>query len=130
MNAAMKGLHAGALALPDTDEGVACEGTAIESRTVKVRGKAFAFFGPGSLRLKLGKSLAKAQAIGAKDARVVAGAGGWIKIVDDGGGALPRAPIAKWIVESYELMAPARAAARAPRRPRAGRSASRDRSRR
>ena len=30
-----------ALCLPDVSEGVACEGTALEKRTLKVHGKAF-----------------------------------------------------------------------------------------
>jgi hypothetical protein len=94
-----------ALALDGTEEGVACEGTPIESRTIKVKGKAFLFLGAGAVRLKLGASLARAQAIGAKEPRVVAGAGGWVKIVVLDGALPAKLPVAAWIDESYALMA-------------------------
>ena len=49
-----------AMALPDTSEGVACEGTSLEKRTIETGGKAFAFFGAADLMLKLDVSLAEA----------------------------------------------------------------------
>ena len=38
-------LHSIAAKLPDVEEGVACAGTSLEKRTMKVRGKAFLFLG-------------------------------------------------------------------------------------
>jgi len=54
MNANVKALRKLALGYPGTEEGVACEGTALEKRTVKARGKAFVFLGVSEVLLKLG----------------------------------------------------------------------------
>ena len=90
---------------PGIEEGVACAGTKLESRTVKVRGKAFAFFGPGTLRLKLGSSLAEAQAFAARAPDACsAGAGGWIA-VRFVAGAPPAAVLRRWLDESHALFA-------------------------
>jgi len=105
---------------PGIEEGVACAGTKLESRTVKVRGKAFAFFGPGTLRLKLGASLAEAQqfAVRAPDA-CTAGAGGWIA-VRYVAGAPPAAVLRRWLDESHALFAGSAAPATAAKKPAAG----------
>ena len=42
-----------ALRYPEAEEGVACEGTAAEKRTIKARGKAFLFLGATGAMLKL-----------------------------------------------------------------------------
>ena len=52
-----KRLRAAAMKLPDTEEGIACAGTSLEKRTIKVRGKAFLFIGQTDAMLKLSDSL-------------------------------------------------------------------------
>jgi hypothetical protein len=49
-----------ALSCPKTKEGIACAGTALEKRTIKVRGKAFLFLGGKDATLKLADSLPQA----------------------------------------------------------------------
>src|SRR5215831_1932547 len=88
---------------PGIEEGIACAGTKLESRTVKVRGKAFAFFGPDTLRLKLGASLAEAQTFAAKSPDACsAGAGGWVAVRFATGGP-PVAVLRRWLDESHAL---------------------------
>jgi len=83
-----------ALRLPGVDQGIACAGTAIESRTFLVRKKAFLFLSDKQLRLKLGRSVADAKQRG-----FTVGAAGWLKLDLD---ELPAQPILKaWIAESY-----------------------------
>src|SRR5581483_5009037 len=67
----------------DTSEGVSCAGTVLESRTIKVDGRAFLFLGKkGEIRLKLERSLAAARKLERQKPDVYAvGAGGWTKIV-------------------------------------------------
>jgi hypothetical protein len=50
--ATIQSLRQIALRLPGTEEGVACAGTSLEKRTIKVRGKAFLFLGAGDAMLK------------------------------------------------------------------------------
>jgi hypothetical protein len=95
---ALAALRKVALKYPLTEEGVACEGTAIERRTVKVKGKAFVFLGPKDAMLKLGPSRAEAKRMG-----FAVGSGGWVKVAYDGA---PVATLKQWIGESYGLMAP------------------------
>ncbi len=104
----MKAMRAVAMKLPDVDEGVACEGTPIEKRTVKVKGKAFLFLGTGDAMLKLEGSLAAASKLAEKmPARYRVGKGGWVKIVfGDDDGPLS-AVVTKWIAESHSLMSAA-----------------------
>jgi hypothetical protein len=105
---------------PGIEEGVACAGTKIESRTVKVRGKAFAFFGPGTLRLKLGASLAEAQAFAAQSPDACsAGAGGWIAVRFAAGGP-PAAVLRRWLDESHALFSGGGAPGAAAKKPRKG----------
>jgi hypothetical protein len=102
---------------PGIEEGVACAGTKLESRTVKVRGKAFAFFGPDTLRLKLGSSLAEAQTFAAQSPDACsAGAGGWVA-VRFAAGAPPAAVLRRWLDESHGLYAGAVATAAAKTKP-------------
>lgn len=88
-----------AMDLPDTDEGVSCKGTVLESRTVKVDGRAFLFLGK-DVRLKLEKSIAGARKMDGVDV----GSGGWTTIrLEDG---VPDVELVeKWIRESYALVA-------------------------
>jgi predicted DNA-binding protein (MmcQ/YjbR family) len=98
-----------ALALPGTDEGIACAGTAIEARTVRAGGRAFLFLGPKEMRLKLGKSLAEARRLAAKHPGIVnLGKGEWVSVVHDDVGAVPIAVLAAWVEESHALVAPKR----------------------
>lgn len=101
----MQALRELALAHPGVEEGIACEGTALERRTVKVRGKAFLFLGASDAMLKLAASLPEAarQAQQAPE-RYRVGAGGWVKTSFDG--KPPPLPLfRKWIAESYGLAA-------------------------
>ncbi|MDP1920919.1 MAG: hypothetical protein Q8L14_32060 [Myxococcales bacterium] len=85
--------------LPDVEEGIACKGTALESRTFKANSKAFLFLNAKDARLKLGASLGEASAFAARaPGRCTVGAGGWVKLSV----AAPPAPdvLARWITES------------------------------
>lgn len=94
----MPDLRSIALALPGVEQGIACAGTALESRTYRMGNKAFLFVSTKDARLKLGESAAAARKLGFK-----VGANGWVSIPID---ALPPTPIARrWIRESYELLA-------------------------
>jgi hypothetical protein len=86
-----------ALALPDVEQGIACAGTSLESRTYQTRKKAFLFVAKKQARLKLGASVEQAEKMG-----FAAGANGWVTLPLD---ALPSASIAKrWIAESHALV--------------------------
>ena len=91
-----------ALEYPLTEEGVACEGTALEKRTVKVKGKAFLFLGPADAMLKLDRSRAEAKRLG-----LAVGSSGWVKAPFD---AAPVDVLKRWVGESYGLMAPKKVA--------------------
>lgn len=88
-----------ALELPDTDEGISCKGTVLESRTVKVDTRAFLFLGK-DVRLKLDKSIASAK----KVKGVEVGSGGWTTIrLEESSPDVDL--VEKWIRESYALVA-------------------------
>lgn len=116
-----------ALRLPAVEEGVACEGTAIEKRTLKVGGKAFLFLGPRDALLKLRESLPEAKRLAqAEPERYRAGAGGWTKVCFGPDAPADLALLARWIAESHRVLgessAPAKRRAapkkKAPSRPR------------
>ncbi len=89
-----------ATTLPDVTTGVACAGTALESRTFMTNKKAFLFVSKKDVRLKLSASIASA-----KKAGFDAGANGWVKIPL---AELPAAAtLKKWIAESHASMTPA-----------------------
>jgi len=95
-----------ALRLPDTTEGIACAGTAIESRTAQTRGKAFLFVGAGVVRFKLDASTKEMAQLAAKDpAHFEVGFAGWCKITIGGGKLPPAAQLRRWITESHSLFA-------------------------
>lgn len=94
----MKALATIALALPDVTQGVACAGTALESRTYCVGGKAFLFVSGKDARLKLADSAADATALG-----LLVGANGWVKL--SLAALPPPAVMARWIGESHALLA-------------------------
>jgi hypothetical protein len=103
----MKALHAAAAKLPGVTEGVACAGTALESRTLKIGDKAFAFFGPMDLRIKLSASLKEARQLAkSRPGSCAPSSGGWTKATF-GEGALPLEVLSRWVAESYALFAPA-----------------------
>jgi hypothetical protein len=96
-----------ALRYPEAEEGVACEGTAAEKRTIKARGKAFLFLGVTDAMLKLRASLDEASGLAAEEPnRYRVGAHGWVTITfgDAGPPALDR--LVGWVDESYRLLAP------------------------
>jgi hypothetical protein len=94
----MTDLHAIASALPNVDVGIACAGTALESRTYRVGTKSFLFVSKKDARLKLAASADEARALGC-----AVGANGWVTLVL---AALPAAAVVKrWVAESHALMA-------------------------
>lgn len=118
-----KALRALALRHPGVEEGVACEGTVLEKRTLRVGGKAFLFLGPRDAMLKLRESLAEATRLTKEEpARYRAGAGGWVKVSFGPEAPADFALLARWIAESHRVLgdasAPAkRKAARAKKAP-------------
>jgi hypothetical protein len=99
----MQLLHRFALQLPETEEGVACEGTAAEARTVKRNGKAFLFLRAVDARLKLAASLEGAAALASKEpTRYSVGAHGWV-LVKFQDASDPVDVLKRWIEESYSL---------------------------
>lgn len=105
----MKQLLQIASALPDVEQGIACAGTSLESRTFHVKGKAFLFISREHARLKLAASADEARGHGAD-----VGTGGWTKLSLD---ALPPPAVLKrWIAESHGLVGggKARGAAKSP----------------
>ena len=98
-------LFAAALKLPGAEGGVACAGTVLETRTAKVRGKAFLFLRAADLRLKLRDSLPAATRIAkSHPASVKAGAGGWVWVAL-AGPVVPAATLRAWVRESHGLFA-------------------------
>ncbi len=102
----MQALRKAALLYPGTEEGVACEGTPIESRAVKARNKAFLFLTIGHARLKLRESLPEAAKLAKKQPdQFQVGSGGWVKASLKADGSTPLDVLERWIGESYRLMA-------------------------
>jgi predicted DNA-binding protein (MmcQ/YjbR family) len=102
-------LRTAALALPDTTEGIACAGTSLQKRSIKVGKKAFLFLGTADAMLKLEASLPEAEQLAAVEPeRYQVGAHGWTKIMFDDGKGLTAARLVKWVKESYQLFAPAK----------------------
>ncbi len=98
MNKVISALRKRALRHPDTSEGVACEGTALEKRTVKAGSKSFLFLGLSDAMFKLTDSAAEATRLGLK-----VGKNGWVSVKLDG--APPLARLEKWVDESYRAVA-------------------------
>jgi len=102
----MQALRKVALRYPGTEEGVACEGTPIESRIVKARNKAFLFLTVGHARLKLRESLPEATKLARKmPDQLQVGSGGWVKASLGADESTPVDVLERWIGESYRLMA-------------------------
>jgi predicted DNA-binding protein (MmcQ/YjbR family) len=101
---AVAALRAAALRLPDVEEGIACEGTVLESHTFKTGKKAFLFLRATEARLKLSTSIPEATKRAKQDAaRFSVGAQGWVKILLQG--SLPTALLARWVAESQRTLA-------------------------
>ena len=104
----MTRIAAVALALPGVEQGIACAGTALESRTYRVNRKAFLFVSKDHARFKLDRSIADARKRGAD-----VGGGGWTKVALDE--LPPPAVLKRWIAESHGLMSGGRASKRSSR---------------
>lgn len=95
-----------ALSHADVEEGIACKGTAIESATYKVCGKAFLFVRPGKVMVKLEKSLDEATRFAAETPTgYKVGVGGWVTIELAGARNSTREVLPRWVAESYGLFA-------------------------
>lgn len=109
----MQALREAGLRHPDVEEGVACKGTAIESVTLKVQGKAFLFLRPGRAMLKLGPSLEDAARLAADGAsRCKVGSGGWVTVELSEPQSPPVEILERWVAESHGLFT----AKKAPRK--------------
>jgi hypothetical protein len=101
----MKALRRAALRHPDTHEGISCEGTSLEKRTVKAHRKAFVFLGVADVMVKLRESLPEARRLARKEPdRYRAGAHGWVKASFAEDEEPPLALLQRWIDESYRLV--------------------------
>jgi hypothetical protein len=93
-----------ALLLPGTAEGVACAGTALETRTITAGGKAFLFLRDTDARLKLRESLPEVTELAAgRPERYAVGAHGWVTVQLTAEAAPD--PFDRWIEESFRLLA-------------------------
>lgn len=103
---AERALAALAQHLADVRESIACAGTKLESRSFTVRGKAFLFVRSVDARLKLEASRAEAARLSAADpAHYNLGANGWTTIRFSDGYTPDSELAARWVNESYRLMA-------------------------
>lgn len=94
-----------ALRYPDAEEGIACQGTALECSAFKARKKAFFFLGRGDARLKLVDSQGEAKRLAAAEPqRYRVGAQGWVTIKFAEAEPLPVELLAKWVDESYQVV--------------------------
>ena len=99
-------LRQAALCHPDVEEGLACEGTAIESATYKVKGKAFLFPRPEKAMLKLDGSLEEALKLATeKPACYKVGSGAWVTITLSNPKDISMEVLSRWIAESHKLFA-------------------------
>ena len=107
MKNVVKALRQTALKYPETSEGIACAGTPIERRTIKVRKKTFLFLGKGDAMLKLKDSLPEAKRLAKKEPeRCKAGSAGWVTVVVKDDALTPPAMLKRWVDESFRLLAP------------------------
>lgn len=105
-DATIETLRRVALGHADVEEGLSCKGTAIESATFKVNGKAFLFLRPGTAMLKLGASLEEASRLAAeKPSCYKVGSGAWVTIALANPKELSMEVLSRWIAESHKLFA-------------------------
>jgi hypothetical protein len=94
-----------ALRLPGTAEGIACAGTALETRTITAGGKAFLFLRDTEIRLKLRDELPEATTRAAEDPeRFAVGAHGWVTLRPPFDKA-DQQLLKRWAAESFRLVA-------------------------
>jgi hypothetical protein len=114
----MQALLQCALGLPETEKGIACAGTVIESHTVKTKKKAFLFVRSSEARLKLAASLKEASKLAAQQPeRYSVGAGGWVLIKFEGATNYPLDVLKRWVKESHSLYANGKAPPARPKAP-------------
>jgi hypothetical protein len=108
------------MSLPGTEEGIACEGTALECASFRVGKKTYLFAADQSVRVKLDASLPEAVRLAAEEpARYKAGSGGWVQAFYGDDASPTSELLTRWIKESHALAASKKTAARAkPRRKR------------
>lgn len=95
-----------ALQYPEVTEGLACAGTAIESRTIITGKKAFLFLRRKEVRMKVGDSFPQLQQLeAAHPDQYEAGKAGWIKITLEAGADPAASDWRRWIDESFRLLA-------------------------
>ncbi|MCG3174332.1 MAG: hypothetical protein GMKNLPBB_02561 [Myxococcota bacterium] len=96
-------LRQAAMTLPMAEEGVACEGTALEKRTFKVHRKAFVFLGAADVMMKPGPSAPAAREWAQRQPRFCkVGANGWMTV--KAGADIPPDTLILWIAESHGLI--------------------------
>ena len=106
LGAGIETLRAAALRYPETVEGVACEGTPIEKRTIRAGGKAFLFLGRGDVMVKLAESTDEVARLAAEQpGRFNIGARGWVTVKFSAEQPPPFDLLERWAGESYRLMA-------------------------
>lgn len=111
----LQAMRTQALQLPETEEGIACAGTSLEKRTIKVGKKAFVFIGAQDVMLKLDQSLPEATRLAATNpGSVKAGAGGWVTVKFADRQPVSDDQLSQWLEESYRLFAPKQAGAKSP----------------
>jgi hypothetical protein len=100
----IQALRKAALRHKGTSEGVACEGTPVERRTITTRGRAFVYLGVKDAMVKLRESLDEATKLAKKQPKKLkVGAHGWVTGAYD---AVSEKTFAKWIGESYRQVPP------------------------
>jgi len=94
-----------ALGHPGAEEGIACQGTALESSAFKARKKTFLFMGRSDARLKLAASQVEAQKLAKSDPdHYRVGALGWVTVKYSEDAPLPVDLLTRWIDESYRTV--------------------------
>ncbi len=98
-----KRLRDAALRLPGVEEGIACEGTVLEKRTLKVNKKAFVFLGTADAMMKVDRSLSEAAAFAAANPNACkVGKNGWASVKDVT--ALDPKVLERWVRDSYDAV--------------------------
>ena len=99
-------LRSVALGHPGAEEGIACQGTALESSAFRARKKTFLFMGKSDARLKLAASQPEAQKLAKTDPdHYRIGALGWVTVKYSQDAPLPVELLTRWIDESYRTVA-------------------------
>jgi hypothetical protein len=113
---ALQALRKLALRYPETEEAIACKGTALECSAFKARKKTFLFLSHAELKLKLQQSLPEAEELAEKaPERYKAGSGGWVTVMFRDA-TPPLDLLERWLDESYRLVAPKQLVAALPQR--------------